>query len=264
MLKKITLCVICFHLVALIGLFFSPVKKSKLPPQKFVVQTQSFKQAPASYNSQVARKISQSPPTPQKPPKKKPVPKQKPPTHKPPKQKPIPEQKSPKEKAPEHKKPELKPPPERRVPPTKPIPTQSKQVEPPNFQNKIVKELEEIIAKIEERNVIMPAPSSLQEIIGGVQDKDIIFAEHPEESYQNALLTYLHEALHLPEHGEVKMQLTIKEDGSLAKIVVLKAESVKNRGYLEKQLPLLRFPYPQDLPGKEKTFVLTFCNEPKS
>jgi len=52
--------------------------------------------------------------------------------------------------------------------------------------------------------------------------------------------------------------MTIKKDGTVARLTVLQAESHKNKAYLEKILPLLRFPLILD---KEKTFTFTFCNE---
>jgi hypothetical protein len=44
----------------------------------------------------------------------------------------------------------------------------------------------------------------------------------------------------------------------VGRLVVLEAQNQKNKAYLEKHLPLLRFPLILD---KEKTFTFTFCNE---
>ena len=79
-----------------------------------------------------------------------------------------------------------------------------------------------------------------------------------EESQDEGLAGFLHSSLHLPEFGEVTIQLTVKRDGTVARLVVLKTESKKNRAYLEQHLPVLKFPL--ILEG-EKTFTLTFCNE---
>ncbi len=78
--------------------------------------------------------------------------------------------------------------------------------------------------------------------------------------YSGSLVGYLKQVLNLPEYGDVKIQLTVKEDGSFVNLVVLKAESEKNRKYLETSLPHLSFP---PLKGKKKqeTFTVTFCNE---
>ena len=82
-------------------------------------------------------------------------------------------------------------------------------------------------------------------------------------SYADALPEYLHEELRLPEYGEVKMQITLRSDGSVVRLVVLHAASAKNRGYLERCLPGLHFPpfYGALVGVKEQTFVLTFCND---
>jgi hypothetical protein len=81
--------------------------------------------------------------------------------------------------------------------------------------------------------------------------------------YQESLIHYLQETLNLPEYGEVKIEVTLRQDGSVAHMVVVKAESEKNRKYLEAHLPKLKFPR-LDEPfssKKQHTFVLTFCNE---
>ena len=78
--------------------------------------------------------------------------------------------------------------------------------------------------------------------------------------YEAELIALLREHLHLPDQGSVRMKLTLRKDGSLVKLLVLKAESEKNRKYLEINLPQLRFPPP---PGsaKEECLVVTFYNE---
>ncbi len=48
-----------------------------------------------------------------------------------------------------------------------------------------------------------------------------------ETEYQMELVSFLHEALHLPEFGEVKMEITVRPDGSVASVKVLEAQSSK-------------------------------------
>lgn len=81
--------------------------------------------------------------------------------------------------------------------------------------------------------------------------------------YTEHLMQTLHQSLTLPEFGEVKIQLTLHQDGRVAKVIVMHAESRKNREYLEKNLPYLQFPsFTGDLCSKkESTFILNFCNE---
>lgn len=81
--------------------------------------------------------------------------------------------------------------------------------------------------------------------------------------YTQSLMQTLHHSLTLPEFGEVKIQLTLHQDGRVVKVIVMHAESRQNREYLEKNLPYLQFPsFTGDLSSKkESTFILTFCNE---
>jgi outer membrane biosynthesis protein TonB len=81
--------------------------------------------------------------------------------------------------------------------------------------------------------------------------------------YSDQLVGFLHQSLHLPEFGEVKIQLTLHQDGRVAKLVVLKSESDKNKRYLEGSLPQLAFPSFSGSFAKkrEHTFILTFCSE---
>lgn len=80
--------------------------------------------------------------------------------------------------------------------------------------------------------------------------------------YIQTLVEQLHASLHLPDIGEVKIELTLRQDGTVAKLKVLNAESQQNRKYLEAELPRLRFPYLSGLYAleKEHTFIFNFCN----
>ncbi len=147
--------------------------------------------------------------------------------------------------------------------------TPAKQAVPPSPRAKIsdnlLKDLEESIAKIENKSdkalinkKAFSAPIALQ--IDSLAENDINSAE---SSYTDTLIGYLHEALSLPDYGEVKIQLSLRQDGTVVKVVVLKAKNEKNRLYLENNLPRLKFPrFDSSLTNKkEHTFVLTFCNE---
>lgn len=118
----------------------------------------------------------------------------------------------------------------------------------------LLQELEESIAKIEGKHdkvdtrKQLTTPQSIE-----IPNHDTI-----EESYAEALILCLRQSLHLPDYGEVKLKITLKEDGSVERLVVLKADSEKNRNYLETHLPHLKFPA---IKKTEHTFVLTFCNE---
>ena len=82
--------------------------------------------------------------------------------------------------------------------------------------------------------------------------------ESKRETAEETLVSFLHASLNLPEFGEVKIQLTVKKDGTVTHLVVLQAESKKNKAYLEEHLPRLQLPLELE---QEKTFTLTFCNE---
>ncbi len=141
-----------------------------------------------------------------------------------------------------------------------PPPTPKKEERPAQVAQQLLEELEASLTKIESKpnkfagkksHVVPKSDYSLQ--IDRLDNLD-----SKETEYQLELVSYLQEALHLPDYGEVKMEITLRSDGSVASLKVLEAESAKNRSYLEKSLPLLRFPvYDKTM----RTFVLTFCNE---
>lgn len=126
----------------------------------------------------------------------------------------------------------------------------------PAIPKELLEELEETVAKIDEKSKKVYSTSKLDvPQFTALSQIEPFFTEEP--SYEESLVAYLHQSLNLPEYGEVKIRLTLHKDGSVVKLTVLKAESLKNKTYLEKNLPLLKFPSLE----KEETFVFTFCNE---
>jgi type II secretory pathway component HofQ len=122
------------------------------------------------------------------------------------------------------------------------------------------------LAKELEKNIAHMETGAVQRKFTPAQKGARLQIDLQEESandYVPVLTHFLHTALHLPDFGAVKMQLTVRRDGSVAKLLVLKTESEENRKYLETQIPLLRFPPLQGEYAKsgEHVFVLTFCNE---
>ncbi len=129
-------------------------------------------------------------------------------------------------------------------------------VEKDKPKKKVIKEINEGLAKIEHKVYSMPR-SKLD--VPQIQSSPPVEPfETGWSSQEETLMSFLHASLNLPEFGEVKIQLTIKKDGSVSQMVVLQAESQKNKAYLQEYLPHLQFPLILD---KEKTFILTFCNE---
>ena len=146
----------------------------------------------------------------------------------------------------------------------KPSPAKKQPVEDKRerMSQKLLRDLEDSLAKLEakpKKGKSDPIPTDLPAAIDALH-LDATAAEEEAGGYDTSLIGYLKQMLNLPEYGEVKIQLTLKRDGSFVKLVVLKTESEKNRKYLEASLPHLRFP---QLEGnkKQETFVVTFCNE---
>ncbi len=227
MQKKITLFVTSVHLLVLAFLCFSPVKKPISPKKHIAVRTiqpkpRSVAVAPRTRPAAVAsvpkpKAIKKETPT------NKPAPKPAPA-----KSKPIPQKK----------------------------PAMIEKGKTPKAPDKVWKEIDEALAKIDDK--VYSKPQSKLDVpeVSGLQ---IPFPDFGDEgTEEETLASFLQTSLNLPEFGQVKIQMTIKKDGTIARLTVLQAESHKNKAYLEKNLPLLRFPLILD---KEKTFTFTFCNE---
>jgi outer membrane biosynthesis protein TonB len=142
----------------------------------------------------------------------------------------------------------------------------------PAISPSLLRELEESIAKIEDKSDKnrkaknpdskgkLSPPMVLQiDALNGLAQENTDKAE----DYASLLAQCLHASLHLPDFGEVKIELTLKQDGRVAKLKVLKTESEQNKKYLESHLPQLKLPHLKGSFAKqdEHTFVLNFCNE---
>lgn len=81
--------------------------------------------------------------------------------------------------------------------------------------------------------------------------------------YPLLLVQKLKSALHLPEEGDVKLELILKNSGEVIKVNVLSSLSPDNALYLENEITKMRFPaFTADLIGKkEHTFTLTFRHD---
>jgi hypothetical protein len=133
------------------------------------------------------------------------------------------------------------------------------------ISDSLLKELEESIAKIENKNnqgtcekTFTPIPLQID-----IPSSKFLSIEESQSDYTNSLVSHLHQNLSLPDYGEVKIQLSLRQDGTVAKVIVLKTQSEKNKQYLETHLPHLKFPHFDSAYAnkKEYTFTLTFCNE---
>ncbi len=257
MQKKIALVVTSIHLLMIFLLCFSPVKKSTSPKKHIAVRTiqpkvqtktRSAPKTTAAVAARPSKKTAASQPAAASPPvtKKKEVKKETASTKAtatkaaPVKSKPIANQKKP-------------------AMVEKGKPKKPKAAAP----DKVWKEIDEALAKIDDK--VYSKPQSKLDVpqMKGSSPSKIPFPDwgemdEGEGTEEETLVSFLHTSLNLPEFGEVKIQLTVKKDGNVTRLIVLQAESQKNKTYLEKHLPLLKFPLILD---KEKTFTLTFCNE---
>lgn len=148
----------------------------------------------------------------------------------------------------------------------------------PLIPQELLDQLEESIAKIDTKRdkgsssntqpsslpsrTALPQPFNLDAPLAASVGENAL-EEEKTGGYQEKLVGCLHNALHLPDHGEVTISLTLRGNGSVEKVVIIRAESKKNQQYIEKQLPFIRFPsFEGPLQGKQsEVFILTFCNE---
>lgn len=83
-----------------------------------------------------------------------------------------------------------------------------------------------------------PSASSTSNTIGTLASETLSF----EAKYEEELVSYLQALLSFPEKGDVKIKLTLKREGNVQKIEILKASSSKNREYVESSLASCSFP----------------------
>ena len=89
--------------------------------------------------------------------------------------------------------------------------------------------------------------------------KDAGKAQSEYNLYLSMVSDLLAEALTLPEKGRVKLKLTIRPNGKVAKIVTLLSESNDNLAYLQTNLSTLSFPaYKKQ---EDRTFTIVFSDE---
>jgi hypothetical protein len=151
------------------------------------------------------------------------------------------------------------PPPPIQKPVVKAIPKRSIPTHKNTHKNEILNELKESLSKIE---TTAPPESSLS-LPKKIQSLQIDHADKKEETDYLVSLAYaLKESLELPEHGDVKLELTVSHTGRVLKLRILQALSEKNRRYLELNLPQMSLPpFNEDLKNENAhTFTLTFCN----
>lgn len=127
----------------------------------------------------------------------------------------------------------------------------------------ILKQLEESIAKIEQKyDKQCKSNTSVAAFLPFKVTADFAQEEQPLPDYTASLVKELTQALKLPEYGEVKVKLTINPMGKIIELLVIQTESTANKLYLEKHLPHIVLPKYHEKAAliKNQTFTLTFCN----
>ncbi len=84
-----------------------------------------------------------------------------------------------------------------------------------------------------------------------------------EVSYRDEVAQRLKLNLRLPDHGSVKVKLTLDRSGKVAQVTIVTSESQKNKQYIEKTLPTLFFPnFGNQFEGASQyTFLVTLNND---
>ncbi len=158
--------------------------------------------------------------------------------------------------------PKPQPTPKKPATPNKPVVVEKnklvKKAPPPKKETpkKMWDEIDQALAKIEKKSY--PASKQPLEVPKSPTFLDELPSAEEGDNKTSYLMGYLHDMLHLPEVGEVKVEITVRKNGTVAKVVVLHAASQKNKLYLEEHLPLLQMPFEFE---QEKTWTITFCNE---
>lgn len=255
MLKNIPLFVLLVHGIFILILITSPAFLLPKKPHKSLIVRQITPRAPIQTVSTEKKQYSAAP-TPQikKTPPAQPVAKKEPPT--PPK--PLPIKKT---TAAPKKEPAIT---DKKISKNKPPTPSSATPERAKISDSLLKELEESIAKIDKKSdkqIVQQSHNTQSPIKLQIDHFD---EDPPNHShYTDTLVNHLHRHLSLPDHGEVKIQLSLRQDGTITRMVVLNAQSEKNKRYLETHLIRLKFPQFEQSHANQKecTFILTFCNE---
>lgn len=214
---------------------------------------------------------------------KKPQPKKE--TPKQPKKKPEVKKNPPKAKKETPKKPDVK----KETPKEKPKEVK-KPAAPKKVPDKPKVDTQAEIARVKQRELLAKAQQSIANIdktrgkIANAKNSDLLTATAlpgridslqvdalpnaepltPREmGYRDELASRLRLLLKLPEHGEVKVKLTLERSGKVANLVIVNSQSAVNKTYIEKKVPGLSFPaFGNNFEGESQyTFIIALSNE---
>ena len=132
----------------------------------------------------------------------------------------------------------------------------------------VMSEVQKNIAKIEKKKD-NKKQTALSEKKADVKKQAAPVEKKPEQvekikpQYPVLLVQKLKSALHLPEEGAVRLEVTLKNSGEVIDVKVLSSNSPDNAAYLELEIPRMRFPmFTAELSAKKQhTFTLTFRHD---
>lgn len=146
--------------------------------------------------------------------------------------------------------------------------TSTKKSSKPKVDQKLLKNIEESIAKIGKKPdnssssaaVSIDVPKVIHSL--SVESTNGDDATGQEAEYEDELALYLKSLLILPEYGDVRLTLKLKRSGKVISVKVLSSESKKNKRYVEDTLPSLRLPgFGKHFSNEEEhNFTLTLRN----
>jgi outer membrane biosynthesis protein TonB len=130
---------------------------------------------------------------------------------------------------------------------------------------KIIKEIEENLKKIEKKiekkqeikKIEIPKKIDLSPSLEIEKKVEI------DSNYDQILINYLKQNLHLPEYGYVKISIDIDKYGNATNIEIIESKSLENQKYLKNNLEKLKFPIYKEFSSTKKfnRFIICFRNE---
>ena len=133
-----------------------------------------------------------------------------------------------------------------------------------NKQNDLLRLAKESISKFNKPT--KPVKLDSLKLIGDLNiDKTEIYDPKNEDTfgYQEEVVFLLRSYLRLPEHGTVKVSLTILRSGKVGKFKVVTSDSKQNRHYVETSVPQITFPgFSKNFIGQnDHTFLITLTSQ---
>ena len=144
---------------------------------------------------------------------------------------------------------------------TKPKP---KPIKKKNEKKDLFKSIKESLTKIKKQDKSLKSITAPQ-LIGELHiDKPVVFDPSDDNAveYQDEIVLLLTSYLRLPEHGKVKVKLTIQRTGSVSKLEILNSDSKQNKKYVEHAVSEIVFPdFGDNFKGQQShDFLITLAS----